>query len=84
MSILEKITHHHKDEVAAVKDAIKGQKLRTSLERRTYNAEVLIQEEIPEDVNENLTHKKHVALGKLHDFRLAFEDMLNEMVEPVD
>lgn len=75
MSLLDKITHHHDDEKKAVKDALPAQKVRVSLERRIYNAEKLIREEVDD------SHKKHVALAKLHDFRVAIEDMLNEAVE---
>lgn len=75
MDILRKITHHHEDEHKAVKDALPAQKIRVSLERRIYNAEKLINEACED------THKRHVALAKLHDFRLAVEDMLNEAVE---
>lgn len=75
MHILEKITKHHEDEHNAVKDAIDAQKVRVSLEKRIYNAEKFINEECAE------SHKKHVALAKLHDFRIAVEDMLNDAVE---
>lgn len=75
MSLIDKITHHHEDEKQHVADALDAQKVRVSLERRIYNAEKLIREECEE------THKKHVALAKLHDFRVAVEDMLNEAVE---
>ena len=83
MGILNTITGHHNDEKKAVEDALPAQKLRVSLERRIYNAEKLILEEIPEE-NENLSHKKHLALAKLHDFRIACEDMLNEMTLKLD
>jgi len=73
MGILDKITHHHNDEKNAVEDALPTQKLRVSLERRIHNAQKLITEEVPE------TEKKHNALAKLHDFRIACEQMLNEM-----
>ena len=74
MSILNKITHHHNDEKKAVEDALPAQKLRVSLERRIHNAQLLINEEVAE------SHKKHNALAKLHDFRIACEAMLNEDV----
>jgi len=73
MTLIQKITHHHNDEKNAVEDALPAQKLRVSLERRIHNAQKLIHEEIPENP------KKHIALGKLHDFRVACEEMLNEM-----
>lgn len=75
MSLIAKITKHHDDEKEAVKDALPAQKVRVSLERRIYNAEKLITEECEE------SHKKHNALAKLHEFRLAVEDMLNQEVE---
>ena len=80
MTFIDKITGHHNDEKTAVEDALPAQKLRVSLERRIYNASKLILEEIPE-TDETLSHKKHVALAKLHDFRTACEDMLNEMTQ---
>ena len=76
MSLLDVITGHHDDEKQHVEDALPAQKIRVSLERRIYNAQKLILEEVPED-NEELEHKKHVALAKLHEFRLAVEEMMN-------
>lgn len=73
MHILDKITHHYDDEKKAVEDALPAQKMRVSLERRIHNAQKLIHEEVPE------SQKKHNALAKLHDFRVACEEMLNEM-----
>lgn len=73
MHILDKITGHHDDEKKAVEDALPAQKVRVSLERRIHNAQKLIHEEIPE------SQKKHDALAKLHDFRVACEEMLNEL-----
>ena len=80
MSILDAITGHHNDEKKAVEDALPAQKLRVSLERRIYNAEQLITEQIPED-DPDLEHAKHQTLAKLHNFRLACEEMLNLMVQ---
>ena len=76
MSILSRIKHHHDDEKCAVEDALETQKLRVSCERRIHNFEKLILEEVPE------IHQKHVVLGKMHNLRLAVEQMLNEMDTP--
>ena len=78
MNFIKKITQHHDDEKKAVEDVDDAQKVRVSLERRIYNAEKLINEEVPE------THRKHVALSKLHDFRVACEEMLNEQTQEVE
>ena len=73
MSILNKIRAHYKDEHSAVEDALEVQKLRVSCERRIYNFEKLIHEEVPESA------EKHKALASLHNFRIAVEAMLSAM-----
>lgn len=73
MSIISKITHHHDDEKKATEDALPTQKVRVSIERRILNAGKLIREATPE------SSKQHLALARLHDFRVACEDLLNEM-----
>ena len=70
MSILSRIKEHHRDEHGAVQDALETQKLRVSCERRIYNFEKLIYEEVPE------SPEKHTALANLHNLRLAVERML--------
>ena len=75
MSILSKISHHHKDEKQAVEDAPTAQKVRVSGERRVLNFGKLIREEIPDNP------EQHRALAKLHDFRVAFEEAVNTIEE---
>ena len=70
MNILNRIKAHHSDEHSAVEDALDTQKLRVSCERRIYNFEKLIREEVSD------SHEKHIALARLHDARVAVENML--------
>ena len=74
MHAIDALVHrHHRDEKDAVEDALPTQKLRISIERRIHNMEVLVHENVPE------SEKKHKALAKVADARLALEDMLNSM-----
>lgn len=75
MSIFSKITQHHKDERDAVEDAEETQKVRVSAETRIKNYGKLIREHTPD------CPKQHSVLAKLHDLRVATEDLLNEVDE---
>lgn len=87
MTFLGRVTGHHEDEQKAVGDALPAQKIRVSVERRVHGLDQLVVEEVPEEDDRgepdehlvDLTHKKHVALAKIREARLALEDMLNAM-----